>query len=60
MEVRKWAMDVLRWNGLHVDTKEKIIFLPRVGPGLKVWGAIDCLCNYFKFRKVRERDAGFR
>lgn len=49
---KKKAEKVLKDNGLYVDTKERVIFVPERGVGLGMWRAIDCLCNYFKYRWV--------
>lgn len=53
MKNREWAIQTLLYNGYQVDRGEKVIFLGTVGPGLKMWSAIDCLCNFYKFRWVR-------
>ncbi len=54
MNTKKWAIRGLRRNGVYVDTQGKLIHLSRVGPGIKMWRLIDCLCRYYKYHWVRE------
>ena len=48
------ATKILQQNGIFVDRSEKIIdMLGQEGPGIKLWGVIDYLCHYNKYRWVR-------
>ena len=48
------AVKILQQNGIFVDRSEKIIdMLGQEGPGIKLWGVIDYLCHYNKYRWVR-------
>ncbi len=52
------AVRRLRQNRVNVDTQERLVKLGKDGPGIKMWGWIDCLCNYCGFHWVREREYG--
>jgi hypothetical protein len=56
VKTRQIAIDILRGNGVKVDLGAKHILLGRSGPGLKLWQWIDCLCNYYNFMWIREKN----
>jgi len=56
METKMWAIDELRRNRIKVD--RNVVYLPRVGPGIKMWRWIDCLTSHYKFIRIREETHG--
>lgn len=56
MTDRDEAVRNLKRNRVIVDTQERLVKLGKVGPGIKMWRCIDCLCNYWGFHWVRERE----
>ena len=47
------AVKRLQKNRVLVDTKGKLVKLGRDGPGIKMWGEIDFLCNFCGFHWAR-------
>lgn len=46
------AIDVLRRNKCVINGRN--IMIPKVGPGIKIWGVIDFLRNKHKFQVGRQ------
>jgi len=46
------AAAILRRNGHEVIGPMGVIYLNGRAMGIKLWGAIDCLCNHHEFRVV--------
>ena len=47
------ALECCRRNKIRVDLKEKKVYMAKC-PGLKLWGAIDYLVHYCKYKGIRE------
>lgn len=41
------ALNILKRNRIKLEYPK--IFLPEVGPGLKIWKAIDALVGYYRY-----------